>query len=186
MEKHIKHLMDQLDLYIKELDDRKDVLQDLKNKLFSYGYAESSKFKCPLGKSDKDAICPECDSVLPSIDEHWVREEDREIQTRTYPIGMSDIWIEKCKNNKEGCIQWRKKKDPGVCGCGGTATCRCGYLFGFCVLIDTNCPYCGRELNVVYSEMHKQRTLAAMPFSYVKQSPLVEAQEEIEKEEQND
>ena len=158
MEKNIEHLRDQLDLDIRELEDKKSVLQDLKNKLSSYGYNRSSKFKCPLGKSDKDAICPECDNVLPSIWERWERDGDRELQTRGYPVGMSATWIEKCKNKEEGSIQWRKKKHTTVCGCGGTATCKCGHSLDFCNLVDNSCSYCGRELNVVYSQMYKQLT----------------------------
>ena len=155
MEKYIEHLRDQLDLDIKELEDKKSVLQDLKNKLSSYGYNRSSKFKCLLGKSDRDAICPECDNVLPYIN---VRDKDIEVQPRSYPLGMGDELKTRCKNNEEGCIQWRKKKHTTVCGCGGTATCKCGYSLDFCNLVDNSCSYCGRELNVVYSPRHKQLT----------------------------
>jgi len=155
--KHIEHVRKQINIKIGALEEERKLLSKLVGDLWSFGYQEDIKgFECPLGKQLKDAICPECDYVLLGIGEAPTSNErdGTKAYGRSAPTGMSAELIEKCKANEEGCVLWRKKRHLSACGCGGTATCVCGYSMAFCFLDRSVCPYCERVLSVEYSQMY--------------------------------
>ena len=98
-----------------------------------------TKFRCPEGKSDYDALCPECPNVLPEIHEMWVNKGRK--QGKKYPAGMQTKVLDICVHNKQGCAEWRKKRETTACSCGGTATCICDYQYEYCYFNDILCIY---------------------------------------------
>ena len=151
---YLDHIGKQLDIDIKNLDDKKKKLSKLKSDLFSYQLSKR-EFRCPIGKNNIDAICPQCNKVLPRIQELLVRDKG-EVQIKIYPIGMKDELKEMCNKNTEGCIEWRKKNIAVACGCAGTASCICGYSENFCYPNLEVCPFCGRGLKIEYSIMYNK------------------------------
>ena len=147
---YIAHLQEQIDKDIKIHRDEINRLEKLNSALTKYRWSNDS-FKCMLGKSNFDALCPQCPIVLPRIQEFWDRDTG-ENQIKVYPTGMDEVYIEMCKNNEIGCIAWRQKQKTAACGCGGTAICICGYSEDFCYPPKLGCPYCGRELKITYSK----------------------------------
>ena len=108
-----------------------------------------SKFTCPLGKNNHDALCPECEHVLVKYCEDYDEEDStgwgRPMFVTYYgPFGMDKHFLETIKKNMKGCREWVKKKEEMANGYGST-TCICGYEgWGFGGRIA--CPLCGRTL----------------------------------------
>ncbi len=153
MKKHIEHVMKQIDVDIAKLNDKTTSLEDLKRSINNLLVEKYTKFRCPEGKSDYAALCPECPNVLPEIYEIWVNKGRK--QGKKYPAGMQTEASDICVDNKEGCAEWRKKRETTACGCEGTSTCVCGYQYDYCYFNDISCKYCGREMSSKPSEMQK-------------------------------
>lgn len=149
---YAKHVLEMMGGGIRELKEKLKKLEGQERSLSSWYYGRLSIFVCPLEKSNKDAICPECENALPEISEGY--DGENRVLHFLFPHGMSKEMTERQSHLKKGCRAW-KKKEPGVaCGCGGTESCICGYKYDFCNLTGNGeCPFCGRELKIVRSGM---------------------------------
>jgi hypothetical protein len=68
---------------------------------------------------------------------------------RTPYLMVDETMKQLARQRKEGCIEWDKKEHEGSCGCGGRATCECGYTTTYCTpLYIDKCPYCSRKLKL--------------------------------------
>jgi len=108
-----------------------------------------NNFKCKMGLSDYDAVCPKCTFVVPIV--HNYKNEI----SMAYPYNMGIVLkilinkhiAEKSPLAVKGCIEWKKKDVMSACGCGGTEWCECGYNYSYCIPSDEHkCCFCGREL----------------------------------------
>lgn len=132
----------------KELEKEKSLKYQLQKKLWDH-------FSCPLGKTNEDAICPECLKALAKVGTGW-SGKDHTLWFQL-PPGMSKELVKKCEKNKVGCTEWEKKARTPACGCGGDFLCECGYEDGFCSFTGEEkiCPFCGRMVKVTFSGMHE-------------------------------
>lgn len=113
-------------------------------------------FKCPIGLSNKDAICPECVCMLPIKSGTWY--------SLPYEKGTSNPIIIK---DVSFCEEWRKKQGGYACGCAGSISCRCGYYTRYCFPggLDGICPICGRVCMVDESYAYLYTNLTYEPVS---------------------
>jgi len=131
-------------------------------------------FSCPMGLTNKDAMCVECKEAKP------VKVEG---STCGGPAGISGFWLKfpdgksssiipaseetiesKYSELTDGfgtCTEWNKKKVAFCCGCGGVIRCICGYSTMFCLCaIQTEpwksahgkCPFCGRSCTIIHAK----------------------------------
>ena len=127
-------------------------------------YEENTKniesFKCPIGFSNADAMCIECNNARPlgTIGQKHIGEENINGFYLTFPGWEESIFsifipceeeyvqqvFERIFKGKT-CDEWKKKHLYSFCGCGGQLSCICGYYFEACYAKDgLSCPFCGR------------------------------------------
>ena len=157
--KHIRKLIDNVNKEKEKLRARQNYLNKLSGELWTQ---LSEEFECPLGLSNYDAVCPNCDYVLPEFALGSAVGTKKGFQRfslwfpRNYDTGKREKFI--IKTGVDGCREWKKKEKTVACGCGGSWNCECGYHEEFCMTLnDTmDCPFCGRTLHtkaVVYNPL---------------------------------
>jgi len=137
--------------------DRLTKLISQANNLYYELKSGENKFKCPEGKANKDAVCSECDKVLPEI------HDCKNVISVTFPnqetqeVDFIDVKGRYCK-------EWQKKIITNACGCGGEHTCICGYVSTFCIREQPKaCPFCGRITTVkLYPNLFESINLGNM------------------------
>lgn len=142
----IKHINEILEKEIKTKEEEITKIRKTKGDLSKFLYGKEA-FKCPLGKSNYDALCPKCTYAIPFITEGWKCGGSSEaINYYSFPYDMNKDIGDKVKFKTKGCKEWTKKNRTTACGCGGIHWCECGFNAEYCHNTNNKCPYCGREL----------------------------------------
>lgn len=116
-------------------------------------------FKCPIGLSNEDAICPECICMKPIKNYGDWYSLPYENSTHN-PIIIEDASF---------CEEWKKKEDRYACGCSGNVKCKCGYFIRIChrpTDVDI-CPLCGRICETIYIPISYDFSITTSPIKFV-------------------